>query len=69
MAMLDPGKEVENFIKVLPERTLELSFVLSFGNVEMTDNIDVELEYFGGSAESPSWVNFKRFAKQLNSKF
>jgi hypothetical protein len=51
------GKEEIRFLKVEPERTLEFSIALSFGNVETTENVDLELEYFGGSAETPIWVS------------
>ena len=56
VALLVPGKETSNYIKVIPERTIELSLVLSFANVDPEETVDFELEYFGGQAESPSWV-------------
>jgi hypothetical protein len=55
METLEPGKEVINFVKVEQERALEFTIVLAFTNVEITEKIDVEIEYFGANCETPCW--------------
>lgn len=63
MSVLDPGKEVTSFKKIVGGRTYEIASTMYFAFIDTkVEKIDLDLEFFGSSAEQPSWVSTLRFS-------